>query len=291
MEDLHQSYRTAEDIARRRARNFYYSFMVLPREKRRAICAVYAFMRHCDDLADGDGPAAEKRERLSRWRSRLDSALQGDTGGFPFLPAFRDTVQRFSIPPEYFHWMIDGVEMDLGVSRYQTFDELYRYCFNVASSVGLTCLQIFGYSDEGARKHAEHCGVAFQLTNILRDIREDALMGRVYLPAEDLDRFHYRPDELLDGVADSRFRRLMAFEAGRAHKYYTCGRNLIPLIDRPGRPALWAMIEIYSQILRKIVRRRFNVFGPTIRLSGALKASIALRALTMRFLPGAWTAR
>jgi phytoene synthase len=283
-----ESYRLAESLTRRRARNFYYSFVVLPAEKRRAMCAVYAFMRACDDVADGPGSAEEKRNRLRLWRESLESPSGGPKPAAAFLPAFRDTVQRFAIPARYFHWIIDGVEMDLTIRRYQTFDDLYRYCFNVASSVGLVCLRIFGYSDEKAERYAEHCGIAFQLTNILRDVREDSIMGRTYLPAEDLDKFGYSAEELRLGVLDGRFRRLMAYEANRAQKYYAGARNLIPLIERAGRPALWAMIEIYQHILRKITRRQFDVFGGTIRLSGAEKASIAARALMMRFIPWRW---
>ncbi|MFH1575159.1 MAG: squalene/phytoene synthase family protein, partial [Acidobacteriota bacterium] len=172
------------------------------------------------------------------------------------------------------------------VDRYETFEDLYRYCFCVASSVGLACLHIFGFSDERARKYAEYCGIAFQLTNILRDIREDTLMGRTYLPIEDLQRFHYSGEDLRNAVLDDRFRRLMAFETNRARKYYAWGRNLLPLVDGAGRPALWAMMEIYNHLLRKIARRRYDVFGPAIRLSRRAKISIALRAMAMRLLPG-----
>ena len=280
------SYRRAEEIARRRARNFYYSFLVLPKEKRHAMCAVYAFMRACDDIADGPGSVDEKRIGLSSWRNVVGDLAGGKLpDSYPFLPAFRHTVAKFSIPWEYFHWIIDGVEMDLTACRYSTFDDLYRYCFHVASSVGLVCLQIFGYSDEKAREFAEHCGIAFQLTNILRDVREDALMGRLYLPLEDLERFGCSAESLKGGIVDGGLRQLMAFEAGRAEEYYKRADNLIPLVERSGRPALWAMIEIYHQILRKIVRNRFDVFGPAIRLSFAEKSSIAARALMMRVLP------
>jgi phytoene synthase len=284
---LAESYRCAEHVARSRARNFYYSFVVLPPEKRRAFCAVYAFMRYCDDISDGNEPAGAKQLSLQRWRRHLEEAVSGRFDGDPLLPAFRDSIERFCIPPQYFHWIIDGAEMDLHVDSYATFEELYRYCFNVASAVGLVCLQIFGFSDESAKKHAEHCGIAFQLTNILRDIKEDAAMGRVYLPQEDLAKFGYSCQELRRGVLDSRFRDLMAFEAARAGRYYELGRRLLPLIEPNSRPALWAMMEIYGRILKRIVRRRFDVFGKSVRLSGPEKAAIALRALAMRFLPPA----
>lgn len=284
--ELADSYRAAETVARRRARNFYYSFVVLPPERRRGFCAVYAFMRYCDDISDGDASLDSKRVLLQKWRSSLDEAFGGDCHSNSILPAFRDTVQRFSIPARYFHWIIDGAEMDLTIDRYCTFDDLYRYCFNVASAVGLVCIQIFGYKDERAREYAEHCGIAFQLTNILRDVKEDAEMGRIYLPEEDLARFCYAPEDLRQGVLDERFRNLMTFEANRAAEYYARARNLLPLIDEPSRPALWAMMEIYSRLLRKIIRRQYDVFGSLIRLSNSEKASIALRALAMRFIPG-----
>jgi len=283
-EELGQSYKYVELVARRRARNFYYSFILLPREKRRALCAVYAFMRHCDDIADGSCSEDRKRELLRCWREQLNGALNGECDGDPILPAFLDAVRRFSIPGQYFHWILDGVEMDLAVRRYENFEELYRYCFNVAGAVGLTCLQIFGFRDDRAKGYAEQCGIAFQLTNILRDVREDACMERIYLPVEDLRRFGYSPEDLMQGVADNRYFELMAYQASRARGYYDRGSNLLPLVDRSSRPALWAMMQIYSRLLDKIVRARYRVFDRTIRVSNAEKCTIALRAMAMRFL-------
>jgi len=284
--DLETSYRVAQAIARKRARNFYYAFIVLPPERRRALCAVYAFMRHCDDISDGTQPLHRKRELLQEWRRNFDAALKGDFDGSPIFPAFRDAVQRFSIPAQYFYWILQGAEMDLDIPRYDTFSDLYRYCFNVASSVGLVCLQIFGFAEPRAKEYAESCGIAFQLTNILRDIKEDADMGRIYIPLEDLVRFDYPPEDLQKGILDERFRRLMRFETDRARGYYRQGRNLIPLIDTTSRPAFWAMLEIYGRLLTKIARKQYDVFGSSVKLSQTEKASIALRALAMRFLPG-----
>jgi 15-cis-phytoene synthase len=283
-DELRQSYKNVQLVARRRARNFYYSFVLLPREKRRALCAVYAFMRHCDDIADGAHSEDRKRELLRRWREQLDGALRGDCDGDPILPAFRDAVRRFSIPGQYFHWILDGVEMDLAIRRYESFAELYRYCFNVAGAVGLTCLQIFGFRDEKAKDYAEQCGIAFQLTNILRDVSEDARMERIYIPIEELRRFGYSPEDLMKGVSDDRYFRLMTYQASRARGYYDGARNLLPLVDRASRPALWAMMEIYRRLLDKIVQARYAVFGRTVRVSNAEKCSIALRAMAMRFL-------
>jgi 15-cis-phytoene synthase len=287
--ELLTSYRSAETVARSRARNFYYSFMVMPSEKRRAFCAVYAFMRYCDDISDGDAGLEAKREMLGKWRQKLDDIFSGKPCGNSILPAFRDTVNRFSIPARYFHWIIDGAEMDLNTSRYETFDDLYKYCFNVASAVGLVCLQIFGFGDDRAKEYAEQCGIAFQLTNILRDVKEDAGMGRIYLPSEDFRKFDYSPEELQRGVMDERYRNLMNFEAARARDYYACARKLLPLVEAVSRPALWAMIEIYERILDRIVNRRFDVFNNSIHLPKSEKLSIALKAFTMRLLSAAGT--
>lgn len=279
--ELMESYRSAEAIARSRS-NFYYSFIVLPAEKRLAFCAVYAFMRHGDDISDEEGGTGDRRERLRRWRLQLDSAASGRDSASPILPAFRDTLRKFSIPAQYFHWILDGTEMDLEISRYESFEELYRYCFRVASAVGLVCLRIFGASGERAEKLAERCGIAFQLTNILRDVREDAERGRIYLPLEDLRRFRYSPEELAAGVMDDRFRALMRHQAERAREYYRQARELIPLVEVSSRPALWAMIEIYERILERIAERGFDVFGDRIRLSAREKGAVALKAIAMR---------
>jgi 15-cis-phytoene synthase len=279
--ELIASYRSAEAVARSRS-NFYYSFVVLPAEKKRAFCAVYAFMRYCDDISDGADRLEDKRAQLRDWRSQLDAAYAGVLGKNPVLPAFRDTVRAFSIPKEYFHWILDGAEMDLDTFEYETFGDLYKYCFNVASAVGLVCLQIFGFHDERAKKYAEQCGLAFQLTNILRDVKEDADLGRIYLPAEDLRNFDYTAEELRHGVLDERFRKLMRFETERAREYYRAARNLLPLVEDASKPALWAMIAIYERILNQIVQRQFDVFHNPIHLASAEKLVIALKAIAMR---------
>ncbi|MEJ2110225.1 MAG: presqualene diphosphate synthase HpnD [Acidobacteriota bacterium] len=281
--ELSDSYKSAEKIARKQARNFYYSFVVLPPEKRRAFCAVYAFMRSCDDISDGEAGTDTKRRQLEQWRGWLDEAYTENPCHNPIMPAFRNSVRRFSIPSEYFHWIIDGAEMDLDSVQYETFDDLYKYCFHVASAVGFVCLQIFGFMDEAAKEYAEKCGIAFQLTNILRDVKEDASMGRIYLPAEDLRKFNYSPEDLQKGIVNGAFRNLMQFETDRARQYYIQARKLVPLVERSSKPALWAMMEIYERLLDRIVRSRFDVFQNPIRLTGAEKMSIACKALWMRF--------
>lgn len=281
--ELSASYRSAEAVARKEARNFYYSFRVLPPDKRRAFCAVYAFMRTCDDISDGNASTDAKRSQLEQWRSLLDEAYSGGDCKNPIMPAFRESVRSFSIPAEYFHWIIDGAEMDLDPLHYRTFEDLYRYCFHVASAVGFVCLQIFGFKEKTAKEYAEKCGIAFQLTNILRDVKEDSAMGRIYLPEEDLLRFRYSTEELRSGIVNESFRDLMRFEAERARQYYRQARNLLPLVDRDSRPALWAMMEIYERLLDRIVQSRFDVFRNHVRLSGMEKTSIALKALLLRF--------
>ena len=199
-----QSYEYCMKVARSRAKNFYYSFLLLSKQQRKAMCAIYAFMRYCDDLSDDpevnpEASPGARRAAIDRWRAEMEDALEGRFSGHPLWPAFHHTVRRFGIPHEYFHAMIDGVLSDLDPRRFRTFDELYRYCYQVASVVGLTVVHVFGFDTRSALPLAEKCGVAFQLTNILRDIREDAALGRVYLPAEDLRRFGVSEDDLRTG--------------------------------------------------------------------------------------------
>ncbi len=202
MNAVDQSYAYSKRVARSRAKNFYYSFVLLSEQQRKAMCAIYAFMRHCDDLSDEPGASGEA---LERWRAELSDALAGRFSGHPVWPGFHHTVRRFGIPHQYFYEMIDGVVSDLEPHRFETFEQLYRYCYQVASVVGLTVIHIFGFDHRGALPLAEKCGVAFQLTNILRDIREDAARGRVYLPAEDLRRFGVTEDDLHAGVRSPAF--------------------------------------------------------------------------------------
>jgi phytoene synthase len=265
-------------VARAQARNFYYAFAVLPVDRRNALCAVYAFMRYCDDISDGGAALSDKRALLEAWRGALAAAYDGEYGDSRILPAFHDTVRRFNIPRAYFDALIDGAQMDLTVRRYETFDELYQYCYRVAGVVGLVCIEIFGYQDERARGYAESCGIAFQLTNILRDVREDGALGRIYLPQEDLRRFGYAEEELLRGEVNERFLRLMEFEVARAREYYQRALPLVPLIERGSRPALRAMMAIYAGILDRIEQSGYDVFAERAQLSHWEKVGIAARA-------------
>ncbi len=267
---LGASYAFCLRVARMRARNFYYSFVLLTAEQRDAMCAIYAFMRYCDDISEGEGAS---REAIERWRCDLDLALQGQYGENLLWPAFHDSVQRFGIPHQYFYQMIEGVSSDLQPKQLQTFDELYQYCYLVASVVGLTIIHIFGFDSPEAVPLAEKCGIAFQLTNILRDVREDRNNGRIYIPEEDIRKFGA---DL--GKHDDRFVRLMSFEAERARAYYDESRPLIALVHPRSRPSLWALIEIYRRLLARIERSNFDVLEKRIRVPTWEKLSILASA-------------
>jgi 15-cis-phytoene synthase len=263
MTDLEASYAHCRQVARSQAKNFYYSFVLLDKPQRDAMCAIYTFMRFCDDLSDG--PGAATAEAMEQWRRELDAALAANYGANPCWPAFHDSVQRYRIPHEYFHDMIDGVSSDLEPRKIQTFEELYHYCYQVASVVGLTITHIFGFESPEALQLAEKCGVAFQLTNIIRDVKEDEDRGRSYLPKEDRDRF----PELRD---------LLAFEAGRARAYYSESQPLIGMVHPKSRASLWALIEIYRRLLDRIERSGYDVMRRRIRLSTPEKLMIVARA-------------
>ncbi len=273
---LEESYRWCRDVAKRRAKNFYYSFVLLSAEQKNAMCAVYAFMRYCDDLSDEAGASAAA---IERWREALRAALEGKFDDHPAWPAFYDTVHRFHIPHQYFFDMIDGVLSDLVPRRMETFEELYRYCYKVASVVGLTTIHIFGFESQEALALAEKCGIAFQLTNILRDVREDAELGRQYLPEEDLRRFGVSADDLRDGIRSPAFVRLMEFEAARARQYYDESAPLVALVNARSRSSLWALISIYSRLLDRIRKSNYDVLARRISLSKWEKSWIVVQAM------------
>ena len=275
---LEESYRHSCQIARKTAKNFYYSFLVMPREKRQAMCAIYAFMRRSDDIADSAANPAVALEGLRKWRAEVDEALaeRGEARD-PILLALCDTVQRYSIPQKHFHEVLDGTEMDQTTTRYATFDDLYKYCYRVASAVGLVVLPIFGYKDPAALAPAEACGIAFQLTNILRDVKEDARLGRIYLPLEDLKKFGVSENDITSANATPQFLELMKFEAARARQYYDKAKPLLTMVHPDSRGTLAVMLGIYSGILRKIEQKNFAVFDERIRLSPAEKLWIVAR--------------
>jgi phytoene synthase len=278
---LQPSYAYCEHLARREAGNFFHAFQVLPRPQRRAMCALYAFMRHTDDLADGPDTEDLKRSALKQWRADLHAALGGEDR-HPLHLALRHTLTRFAVPVEYLDTVIDGCETDLGPVRMPDFATLYRYCYRVASAVGLCCIHIWGFHGEAAKLPAEHAGIALQLTNILRDLPEDVARGRVYLPAEDLDRFGCGPG-YLGQSNDPAFRVLMRFQADRARHYYRLAEQLTPLLEPPGRAVFQVILRTYRGLLDEIERRDFDVFRERVRLSPWRKAALVLRALPVRW--------
>lgn len=271
---LAASYDFCRTTAAAQARNFYFGIRVLPKPKRDALCAVYAFMRRTDDYSDDD-EVVDKSASLARWRATVAAALNHDPSAYEraeqagesdvLLPAFLDAVERYRIPHSYFHELIDGMEMDLALNTYETFEDLYRYCYRVASIVGLVCIHVFGFSEARAKQLAEWNGIAFQLTNILRDLREDAERSRVYLPLEDLHRFGFADAEtfvregIAHGPAERRFVELMKFECDRAHEYYRKAAPLLDLIEPDSRAALWAMTTIYRTLLERIAASGYEV--------------------------------
>ena len=271
------SYAECNRIARAAHSSFYLAFFGLPREKRSALFALYAFMRLVDNISDEPGDLDSKRRELARWRGMLDNAIAGRTEGHEILPGLRDTITRFEIPTRYFHDLILGAEMDLTVSSYATFDRLSEYCYRVAGTVGLTCLHVFGFQNPRDPDLAERLGLAFQLTNIIRDIRSDFEMGRVYLPQEDLERFGVRQTDLR-GPVTAQLRELLEFEADRAWRFYEEGAPLVRRVDSNSRATLWALVRTYSTLLARIEERDFDVFTSRISLSSAEKVQYLLTA-------------
>jgi 15-cis-phytoene synthase len=294
---LAAAYSVCRGITRTAARNFYYAFLVLPREKRDALSAVYAFMRHSDDISDDPAVAsADKSERLTTWRADLHRVIDGAATDDPILFALADAQRRFDIRVELLDQLVAGTEMDIadpGLVQdsprilYRNFDELKSYCYHVASVVGLICIRVFGYRDSAAEPLAERCGVAFQLTNIIRDVKEDALMGRIYLPQDDLVRFQRSAEDftaakLNNGFEAERLRPVLELEAHRAREFYRAADDLVPLVDEDCRAALWVLVEIYRRLLEKIAARGYDVFREKVRLSTAEKLAVMSKGFWRR---------
>ena len=282
---LGQAYAACRAVAKSRAKNFYYAFVALPEARRNAICAVYAFMRRADDLSDDESlPREERLRRLEEWQGAWRSACAGGDTSDPVFVALRDAMDRFKIPAELLEELIAGVTMDLkpdsggAPDTYATFADLYRYCYLVASVVGLVCIRIFGYSDPRAEKLAEETGIAFQLTNILRDVAEDAERNRVYLPLEDLRENGVSLESLLRRAPGAPptpgERALLKGLAARAENFYQSARRLLPLIERESRPALWVLVAIYHGLLERIRRADYDVFSRRARVPLAQKLAI-----------------
>jgi 15-cis-phytoene synthase len=294
---LHMAYSVCRGITRERAKNFYYGFLVLPKRKRQALCAVYAFMRRCDDIADDPSlSAANRRQRLDTWVDAFHSALAGLPTDDPILLALTDAQRRFAISVGLLDQLAFGTAMDTEEAteensdqaapshpiQYRNFRELERYCYNVASVVGLVCIRIFGYNDPAAEPLAERCGLAFQLTNIIRDVKEDAALGRVYIPEEDLTRFGLSSADLANAPDLARIRPLLQLEAERAFENYQASDDLVPLIQEDSQPALWVLVTIYRSLLEKIVRLNYDVFTCRVSLTTREKLTILGKGFLQR---------
>jgi len=291
---ISEAYAVCREIAKREAKNFYYAFRVLPRHKSDAMCAIYAFMRRADDLADDESMSLEQRRiAMAEWTGAWRQARAGAPTEDAVFLALNDAQRRFAIPDSLLEELVQGTTMDLdprpvdtsGLQTYATFDELYRYCYLVASVVGLVCIKVFGYSDPAAEKLAEETGVAFQLTNILRDVKEDAERGRIYLPLDMLARHGSSAERIravAEGATPSAGELAVLTELGRrAEQYYRSADRLLPLIDRDSRGALWVLVTIYHGLLRRIERNGFQVFDvrvsvPTSRKMGILAQGAAI---------------
>lgn len=281
---------SATAITRSSNSSFYYSFSLLPRQKREAIHTVYAFCRTTDDIVDEERDEAKKMALLQRWRTELEKALRGNSA-FPLLNQLSVTATRFHIPVEHFYELIRGMEMDLSRTRYRTFEELREYCYLVASSVGLMCRKIFGYRNESTREYAINLGIALQLTNILRDIKDDAKRGRIYIPQEDMARFGYTEDDLLNSRYTPQFVELMRFECQRASSYYDLAREALQDEDKRFFFPARIMWSIYAHTLNRIVASDYNVFERRISISKFLKLLITFRYWLSHRLKYSWLKR
>jgi phytoene synthase len=281
MTTLAHSYAYCEQLARQKAGNFYHGFRLLPRPQRRATCALYAFLRIADDLTD-DASDGDRRLSLERWRRQLENALEGKYA-HPLHAALHDAVRTYRIPREYLDDALIGVGMDLDVRRYDSFADLYTYCYRVAAVVGLSCIHIWGYRADAAKRHAESAGIAFQLTNILRDLAEDADRNRIYLPGEDLRQFGYSEEQLCRRERNRQYLEMMAFQARRAYGYYAEGERLLDLLPPPGRAVFQVMMRTYRGLLDVIVRRDYDVFSRRARLANWRKAWLTLQAVPVRW--------
>jgi squalene synthase HpnC/squalene synthase HpnD len=287
---LARSYDECYRVARESHSNFYYAFFLLPKSRRDGLAALYAFMRLIDDVADQSNDASAKQRALAKWRAALDEAVMANgrsnisalPGDSEVLPALVDTMRRYNMPARYLHDLISGAEMDLTVKSYSTFDRLREYCYRVAGTVGLTCTHVFGFRDARALDLAEKLGLAFQLTNIIRDVHDDYAMGRVYLPDEDLAQYNVKPEDFARSEATLGVRELLRFEAERAWRCYEEGAALLNLIEPESRSALWLLVHTYSALLARIEELDFAVFAERVRLSKAEKLVFIAKARLVR---------
>ena len=288
--ELDKAYEYCQQIARSKARNFYYAFKTLPPQKRRAIHAVYAFCRVCDDIVDEERPLDEKRRLLAQTRDKLAWGRDGAEPD-PVFIALKDTADTFDIPAGLLEEVIDGVEMDLTQNRYQSFEDLREYCYKVASTVGLICVEIFGYSDPAAKEYAVDLGLGMQLTNILRDMKEDAQIDRIYIPQDDLDSFGYGESDLAEGKVNDAFSDLMAHQVQRAKTYLDSGRRLMPLVSPQARACPAVLVGVYGTILDRIEASGFDVYRERIGLRTSEKILLMAKLWLTSLIPQAFPLR
>ncbi|MBU1100414.1 MAG: presqualene diphosphate synthase HpnD [Bacteroidetes bacterium] len=266
----------AKDIAQKSKSSFYYAFSLLPANQREAMNTVYAFCRQTDDIVDEGNDSTEvKYQRLREWREELEMALRG-TSKFNLLNRLSGFIRQFNIPIDPFFELIKGMEMDLQRNRYPSFEDLREYCYRVASTVGLMCIEIFGYKNKGTKDYAINLGLAMQLTNILRDIKKDAKLGRIYLPQEDFKKFNYSEKELFSSIYNDNFKSLMEYEAERAKKYFEKANRSLDIIDKSSMFPARAMQHIYFKLLQKLEKAEFDIFTNNITVSKFEKVAIAL---------------
>ncbi len=277
-------------ITRNSASNLALAFVLLPRAKRDGMSALYAFCREVDDVADDESvPVEDRRAQLTAWREDIRRACAGETPQFEVNRELQAFIRRHHLPFNLFDELLKGVEMDLDIKRYADYEELEKYCYRVASVVGLLSIEIFGYQDPACREYAVHLGKALQLTNILRDVRSDAERGRIYLPLSELDRFRVSPEEILRFEYSSRFHALAGSVAERARHFYRLARVTLPKVDRRAMVAAELMGSVYWKLLRKLESRQFDVLGPTpTRLNKGQKLLLILRT-GLRVASGALT--
>jgi phytoene synthase len=267
-------------ITRKSASNLALAFILLPRFRRDAMSALYAFCREVDDVADEDSlPVAQRREQLTAWREDIQRACAGETPRKPTNRELQPVIRQFGLKYELFDEVIKGCEMDLVTLRYRDYQELELYCYRVASAVGLLSIDVFGYREPASRDYAIYLGKALQLTNILRDVKNDAARGRIYLPQTELKRFGVSEQEILGSVYSDRYLDLARHVAARARHFYQLARTTLPPADRQAMVAAELMGSVYWQLLQKLERGGFNVFGPRpLKLSKARKITLILRS-------------
>ena len=284
MTDLELAYEECRQVTRREAKNFYYAFLTLPPAQRRAIYVAYTFCRHCDDSVDAVRAVDDKLAMLTDLRQKLDECYQGNPSDLVFL-GLGDVARNYEIPQEYFQEVLSGVESDLVKDRYQNFDELRQYCYQVASVVGLICIHIFGFNHPGAKEFAIDLGLAMQLTNIARDVKEDLDFGRIYLPQDEMARFGYSEEDLAAGIVNQEFVNLMRFQCQRARTFFDSGFRLLPHLSRRSRACPAVLGRLYSRVLDRIEDVDYDVLHHRVSLSASEKVRVMAQTWLTSLLP------